>query len=142
MRRLILLLTLIATPFAASSSALIPGPVLADYITAYDGDTFTARAWIWPRQSVEAAIRVRGIDTPEIRGHCLEEKRAAAAARDHAQRLLQAAIRIELLEIIDDKYGGRVAAHVRIDGVDFAELMLAAGHARPYDGNVKHRWCP
>ncbi|MCH2394344.1 hypothetical protein [Oceanibaculum sp.] len=42
-----------ATGTLAESPSVIPGPVPADYLSAYDGDTVTVRAWIWPGQSVE-----------------------------------------------------------------------------------------
>jgi micrococcal nuclease len=115
--------------------------VPADYISAYDGDTVTVRAWIWPGQSVETAVRVRGIDTPEIRGKCESEKVAALTARDHARQLLQEAGEVALAQIAPDKYGGRVVATLLVDGEDFAVLMLADGHGRPYDGGRREGWC-
>lgn len=133
---------LLATPVTANSPSTIPGPVPAEYLSAYDGDTVTVRAWIWPGQSVETAVRVHGIDTPEIRGKCKSEKLAAIAARDHARMLLREAEEVALAEIAPDKYGGRVVARLLLNGEDFASLMLAAGHGRPYDGKTRSSWCP
>ncbi len=141
-RSWVLSLLLLATPAAASSPCVIPGPVPAEYISAYDGDTVTVRAWIWPGHSVETSVRVRGIDTPEIRGRCEAEKLAAIKARDHVRMLLQEAADVALAEIAPDKYGGRVVARLLINGEDFALLMLAAGHGRAYDGQARAGWCP
>lgn len=131
----------VASPALAEVPSVIPGPVPAEYLSAYDGDTVTVRAWIWPGQSVETSVRVRGIDTPEIRGKCESEKLAAIAARDHARQLLQEAGEVSLAQIAPDKYGGRVVARVLVDGEDFAALMLTAGHGRPYDGKARSGWC-
>ncbi|WP_430437926.1 thermonuclease family protein [Oceanibaculum nanhaiense] len=140
LRASLIIMMITITPAMADSPARIPGPVPANYLSAYDGDTVTVRAWIWPGQSVETAVRVRGIDTPEIRGECESEK-AAVAARDHARQLLQEAGEVALAQIAPDKYGGRVVATLLVDGEDFAELMLAAGHGRPYDGGRREGWC-
>ena len=47
--------------------------------SVYDGDTFTAYL---PGYDKAERVRVRGIDTPEIRGKCPSEKAAAIKARD------------------------------------------------------------
>lgn len=135
-----LFLVLLAPP-TAHSSTVIPGPVSAEYLSAYDGDTVTVRAWIWPGQSVETAVRVRGIDTPEIMGKCEAEKIAAVAAREAARTILSGGRQIELRDIENDKYGGRVLASVTVDGRDLAALMITTGLARAYKGGNREDWC-
>ena len=40
-----------------------------------------------------------------------------------------------------DKYG-RVLARLEVDGEDVATLLIAEGHARPYDGRSRRAgWC-
>lgn len=141
LRASIIIMMITITPAMAGSPSVIPGPVAAEYLSAYDGDTVTVRACIWPGQSVETAVRIRGIDTPEIRGKCEAEKQAAIAARDHARQLLQEAGEVALAQIAPDKYGGRVVARLLVDGEDFAARMLAAGHGRPYAGGRREGWC-
>jgi len=52
-------------------------------ISVYDGDTFRASIKNYPPIVGEnIAIRVNGIDTPEIRGKCPSEKTLAINARD------------------------------------------------------------
>ena len=55
------------------------GPFLALLLAVTDGDTFRARLEVWPGVEVVTAVRLRGIDTPEIKGKCPAEKAAAQA---------------------------------------------------------------
>ena len=49
--------------------------VVEKYISAYDGDTFRVDiAEIHPLIGLNLPIRLRGVDTPEIRGKCDQEK--------------------------------------------------------------------
>jgi hypothetical protein len=81
-------------------------------------------------------VRIRGIDTPELRGECASEKAMAAQARDRLARL--AGESISIAHIADDKYAGRVIADAAAaDGTDLRVAMLASGLARPYDGGTR-----
>ncbi len=47
-----------------------------------------------------------------------------------------------LTQIGGGKYFGRVVADVATaDGVDVGAVLIAAGHARPYDGGARGSWC-
>jgi endonuclease YncB( thermonuclease family) len=116
------------------------GPIAAEVLGVHDGDTFRARAAIWPGISADTAVRLRGIDAPELAGKCPAERAAAIAARQALAALLGA--RVTLLEIAPDKYGGRIDARVlNAAGLDVGAAMIAAGHARPYDGRARGGWC-
>ena len=135
-----------ATDLAAADPAIrapasLAGPVEAQFLGNYDGDTITVRAWIWPRHSVETGVRLAGIDAPELRGRCDAEKQAARAARDRLREMLTGARKIELRDIEEDKYGGRVLARVFADDQDLAARMIGEGHARPYAGDTRKSWC-
>lgn len=139
-----LLPPLVAIPAAVASSLAaseeIPGPVEAAVVRVIDGDTIEFEANIWIGLSLTAHVRIRGIDTPEMRGKCPEEKAMAAAARDLLDELAGNAIRLANIE--NDKYAGRVVADVRSrDGTDLKAAMLASGFARPYDGEDRADWC-
>ena len=56
------------------------GPFLALVLSVTDGDTFRARVEVWPGMEVQTAVRILGIDTPELHGKCQEEKDAAVRA--------------------------------------------------------------
>ncbi len=120
---------------------IIPGPVPALVTAVIDGDTLVVRARIWLGQDVETRIRLDGVDVPEIKGKCEDERRRAVAARDFV-RALAAGGRVQLRNIQYGKYAGRVVARVETrDGGDFSEALLRAGLARAYDGRRRHPWC-
>jgi endonuclease YncB( thermonuclease family) len=119
----------------------IAGPVRAEIVRVVDGDTIEARAQLWIGLSLVSRVRIRGIDTPEMRGSCLVEKTLAAAARDLLAELAGDAILISNIQ--NDKYGGRVIADAAaVDGTDLGGAMIARGLARPYDGGTRADWCP
>ena len=107
----------------------------------YDGDTCYVTAKTLPIPLQRMSVRILGIDTPEIRGDCPEEKALALRGREFANVAFNGAETIEFLNLKWDKYGGRVLADVWLDGVDYAALLIEAGLARPYDGGKKEGWC-
>lgn len=120
---------------------LIAGPVRAEVVRVVDGDTIEARAQLWIGLSLVSSVRLRGIDTPEMRGSCIEEKALAAAARDLLAELAGEAIHLTNIE--NDKYGGRVIADVAAEGgADLGSEMVRRGFARRYDGGARGGWCP
>ena len=72
----------------------------------YDGDTCTVSL----PESIPAlfgdhiTVRLTGIDTPEIKGMCEQEKVLARQAQALTQKLMVQAMKIELLEPRRDKY--------------------------------------
>jgi endonuclease YncB( thermonuclease family) len=113
----------------------------AEVLRVIDGDTFVARVRIWPGMDVTTRVRLRGIDTPELRARCESEREGALAARDALARIL-AQGGVGVAEVGQDKYGGRVNASVstaRTD--DVSEAMIAGGFARRYSGGRRRSWC-
>ncbi len=86
------------------------------------------------------AIRVNGIDTPEIRGKCKKEKELAINARDFVRNLLLKAKVIKLTNIARGKYF-RIVANVLIDGDSLEKQVLNKKLAYVYDGGKKLGWC-
>jgi micrococcal nuclease len=124
-------LILIAEAFTAQVPATV--------VRVIDGDTIEVRARIWTDTVKETRVRLIGIDTPEINGKCDEERARAVAARDFLASLPR---QVTLTDIKNDKFGGRIDARVRFaDGTDAAELLIAAGHGRRYDGGKRGSWC-
>ena len=125
----------------ATAGEVLPGPLPARVVEVIDGDTLDVRARIWLGQEVRVRVRLVGIDTPERRGRCPRETRAAEAARRYLQSLA-ADGEIQLLEVRYGKFAGRVLARVMDDrNRDLAAEMLASGHARAYDGRRRADWC-
>jgi len=89
----------------------LAGPVSAVVERIIDGDTVDVRAHIWLGQSLTVRVRIDGVDAPETRSACADERRLALAARDYlAHRLLNKEIR--LVRVVYDKFGGRVRAEI------------------------------
>lgn len=112
-------------------------------IRVYDGDTITVNLDDdYPDVfSKKLGVRIRGIDTPEIRGKCPAEKALAKEARDLVKMMVTQAHQIDLRDIGRGKYF-RIVANVVIDGRSVADLLLQKGLAVPYDGGTKTKdWC-
>jgi micrococcal nuclease len=116
------------------------GPLEAQVESVYDGDTFHARVTVWPGVLVETSVRIRGIDTPEIKGKCDAERPAAGRARDRLRALLATGV-VTLRDIRPDKYGGRVDADVMVADTSVAAILVPEGLARRYEGGRRGSWC-
>jgi len=106
-----------------------------------DGDTIRVEVEVWPGIWVRPAVRLVGIDTPELRGKCQHEKDIAQAAKVALVELLSAFPVVLLEDVKPDKFGGRVDAVVITGAGPVAEYMIAEGHARPYEGGTREKWC-
>jgi len=120
-------------------------PVRAQPVTAYtvyDGDTLTdATVDVFPNMLYHGSIRIRGIDTPEIRTRSACEKTMGYQAKDALKGFL-AGKAVTLANAENGKYAGRVLADVFADGEPVAHWMLTHSHARPYFGGKRDRaWC-
>ncbi|MBF8273509.1 MAG: micrococcal nuclease-like nuclease [Magnetococcales bacterium] len=114
----------------------------AIYLGNYDGDTLRFDLpCVHPLFGENIPVRVRGVDTPEVRAKCPEEKLMALEARERVRQLLEKAERITLKETGRDKYF-RIVARVVADEMDVGKILIGAGLAVPYDGGRKTReWC-
>ncbi len=110
-------------------------------ISVYDGDTFRVDiASLPPIVGKNIAIRVNGVDTPEIRGKCQYEKNLALEARDFVRGKLANAKEIKLTNLQRGKYF-RVVANVLVDGVSLEQELLDNKLAYEYSGGKKLSWC-
>ncbi len=114
-----------------------------DIVSVYDGDTFTVNIGGCPELFCSRLpVRINGIDTPEIRGKCQEEKEKAKAAKQFLADRMAQAKRIDLIHTTRERKYFRILADVLIDGVDIGQEMLSKGLARPYHGEHRSGWCP
>ena len=111
-----------------------------ELVSVYDGDTVKVNIPNWPSEIMPISVRVRGIDTPEIRGKCEKEKAQAKQARDFLQAMLENAKTIHLKAVEKGKYF-RLIADVYADEKNVAELLILNGMARKYDGGKRLPWC-
>lgn len=124
-----------------ASRKALSGPIEAEVVDVYDGDTFTVDAYIWLDQQLRIKVRLNGIDTPELRTRCVTEKSLAKAARTHTLTRIGGK-RVLLHDIQYGKYAGRVLARVLTpDGEDLASSLIKAGLARVYHGGKRTPWC-
>ena len=114
----------------------------AIYVRYYDGDTITFNLpKLHPIIGKKIAVRVNGIDTPEIRGKCDKEKYDAEQAKGMVEDFLKDAERIDLKNMGRGKYF-RIVADVYADGENLAEALIDSGMAVKYDGGKKNTsWC-
>ena len=126
---------------AAGKGDFVSGPVQARVERIVDGDTFLAVAKVWPGHSVRVSIRIRGMDAPETKSRCAEERVAGEAARQALEALFAGAP-VEIRNIGGGKYYGRVLADVTAhDGRDAAETLIGKGLARHYSGGRRAPYC-
>ena len=114
----------------------------AIYVRNYDGDTVTFNLpRLHPIIGNKIAVRINGIDTPEIKGNCEKEKYNAQQAKNIVGDLLKDAERIDLKNLQRGKYF-RLVADIYADGENLADILIDAGMAVKYDGGKKNvHWC-
>ncbi len=132
---LALLLLLLCAPLQAQNL------VVSRVVSIYDADTFRVDINGWPPIiGSNMPIRVLGVDAPEIRGKCADEKAKALEAKAVTVNSLRNAQTIELRNIKRGKYF-RLLADIYVDGKSLAALLISSGLARPYDGGKREGWC-
>jgi endonuclease YncB( thermonuclease family) len=115
----------------------------ATVIRVYDGDT------IFVNLNTEGpsiltdnlSIRIAGIDTPELRGNCRQEKALAQKAKALVEEALPKGSTIYLSRYTRGKYF-RLVADVSTGDKDIATMLLQEGLAVRYYGKTKTKdWC-
>jgi micrococcal nuclease len=107
-----------------------------------DGDTvailINVGKCIW-----KTSVRLRGIDTPEMKAgkdRLPEEKIAAQKARAFLQSLIPPSTYQQICIKDRDKYGRLLADIILSNGKNVSEVMVKNGYARVYDGTKKADW--
>jgi endonuclease YncB( thermonuclease family) len=123
-----------------TTEKFVPPISYGKVVKVYDGDTITVAT---PLDGTRApiyhfSVRLRGIDSPEIRGKTPEEKAAATKARDAlSAKILN---RMVFLQNIDTEKYGRVLADVYLEEPQkqsISEWMLEHHYAVAYNGGTK-----
>ncbi len=115
-------------------------PAVVDYII--DGDTFAGRVMLADETQISVRVRLINVDTPEIHGQCADEIAAANAARNRLGELAPVGTIVDLREIKDDKYLGRIDARVfDTTGRDIGGILISEKLGRPYSGGRRAGWC-
>ncbi len=148
-------------PVSPSSVPSFPfeGPHRVQIASVYDGDTVVIIIGVGGSGGggtgdgaipIKLALRIDGIDTPEIRGKTLAERSDAIVSRNRVMQLLgfdptaQTTYRSDLAVFANvylvrwDKFGGRVIGSIYTpDGQSVAEILLKEKLARSYHGERK-----
>ena len=118
--------------------------------SVYDGDTIKIAYPGLPEELGKLSVRVRGVDTPELRGKCTSEKKKAQLSKKFTKNIIEKNGNKVILENMTwDKYGGRVLADVYIiektkigyTKINLSNMIIKSGHGRKYDGNKRSNWC-
>lgn len=113
------------------------------YVKNYDADTVTVDIPnVHPLIGHHISVRVRHVDTPEIKDKLPCEKEAARTAKRLIENQLKSAKRIDLENVDKDKYF-RILADVIIDGKPLKDILLKNNLAYQYEGGTKQKidWC-
>ncbi|SFP61660.1 thermonuclease family protein [Hydrogenimonas thermophila] len=140
--KILLLFLLSPSLFAGSINNKNFGNVRVTEVTSiYDGDTFRVNIAEYPSIIGERIpIRINGIDTPELRGKCKQEKILARKAKQVTVNILRNAKVIELRNMHRGKYF-RIVADVYVDGKSVAKELVKRDLAVIYHGHKKSNWC-
>lgn len=116
-------------------------PVVVDYVI--DGDTFIGTVMLKDGIEIDSvSVRLRNVDTPEIHGECDEEIKMAIRAKERLEELIPVGSVIEIKNIKDDKYAGRIDANVfDSSGRDVGLLLVREKLGRHYSGGKRQSWC-
>ena len=136
----VVLITLLLPLYAHAESKTYGEATVLEVTSIYDGDTFRANIDGYPPIIGERmAIRIAGIDTPEMRDKNPKVKELAQKAKQFTVKRLREGKHIVLKNIQRGKYF-RLVADVYIDGVSLGEELIKAGLAKPYTGREKPQW--
>lgn len=106
-------------------------------IKVRDGDTFMIDIPNIPDVfGKNIAVRIRGIDTPELNDSREEIRKISIQAKEELEKLLLNAKEITLYNLGRDKYF-RLLASVKVDNVDVSEYLIKKGLAKKYSGGKK-----
>ncbi|HOY47714.1 MAG TPA: thermonuclease family protein [Alphaproteobacteria bacterium] len=122
------------------SQSVFAVPATVGYI--FDGDTFSAQVKLEDDIKISVRVRILDIDAPEISGKCDSEIRDALRAKKRLEELLPIGSNVDLQDVKDDKYLGRIDARVKnTDGVDISSTMIKEKLVRKYGGGKRYGWC-
>ena len=86
----------------------------AEVVRVIDGDTLDVRVSLWPGLEAIYAVRVRGVDAPELRRvGCEAERVWGEQAKAQVQKLYAVGSLVRLENVEYDAFSGRVVADVR-----------------------------
>ena len=106
-------------------------------IKVYDGDTITIATRLPYKDSplYRFPIRLKGIDSAEIKSKNINEKKNAMISRDVLTELILH--KTVLIKNIENEKYGRILADVYLGEICVNDWMIEKGYAVKYDGGTK-----
>lgn len=116
-------------------------PVMVTRIV--DGDTFKATVLLADGiEIMSVGVRLRNVDTPELHGECDYEIERAEKAKQRLSELIPVGSVIEITNVKNDKYPGRIDANVFDENnQDVGLILIRENLGRPYSGGKRQSWC-
>jgi len=110
----------------------------AKVIKVYDADTMTLMIDVGFNIFIKERVRLRGIDTPELRTKDKKEKEHGYKARDFVRGLiLEKDVKVRTYK--KGKFG-RYLAEVIVNGRKLNTILIDKKYAKPYWGEKKTKW--
>ena len=108
-----------------------------------DGDTFVGDIILADKTEVKSVkVRLRNVDTPELHGNCESEIKRARYAKQRLEELIPTGSVIEIKNITNDKYVGRIDANVYDSANrDIGSVLIKEKIGRSYSGGKRQSWC-
>lgn len=108
-----------------------------------DGDTFKATVLLADGiEIMSVSVRLRNVDTPELHGECDYEIARAEKAKQRLSELIPVGSVIEITNVKNDKYPGRIDANVFDENnQDVGLILIRENLGRPYSGGKRQSWC-
>lgn len=117
----------------------VPPITQGKVVKVYDGDTITLASRFYEGSPIwRFSVRLRGIDTPEMKGGNVFERIKAKEAQAALERLIFMKM-VKLKNVATEKYG-RILADVYLDDLHVNRYMLDGGYAVSYNGGKKKEW--
>ena len=110
----------------------------------YDGDTITLKCIRdFKCKNNGLKIRLKGVDTPELKGKCQKEIKLARKAKQFTVDFVRNANIITLSYDQNDKYDryGRLLAYLSVEGSDLSRSLIDNKLGRKYNGGKRQGWC-
>ena len=116
--------------------AVLYGLQMTNLVSIYDGDTFTANLNCSEELLCsKMPIRVKGVDTPEIKGKSEAEKNLAKKAKEYTKSFLSRP-NIVLQDCTRDKYF-RLDCYVMVGDSNLTKELIDKRLGVPYMGETK-----
>ena len=146
MNRILILLTSLLFVGSAYAEETYGDLTISRLVRVIDGDTFVVDVEGLHRIiGKEVKIRIRDVDTPEIRNNrnknkiCDREHELGMSAKAFVEERLKKATKIELLDVSRGTFF-RIVADVIYDGKSIAPEIIQAGHGVVYQQKKKKDW--